>query len=627
MAESPVRIALLARAGEAREQLRKALLELGAELVAEGDPAELDPAQVQALAPKVVLISLEPAVEDALDRFGAVLAAPDVEVMFDDADVTRQLQGWDLARWARHLAAKLVGGSVLPPVPEGSQSLDHTDYTPEPGAPPTPAQLMDDARLEDYAGDAGSLALEVPATPSLADVELPDTLQLPEAIALDEPSIEVDLSMLEQALNAPMAESSASETTDSDVSGVDMATDLEVDFDQPARSFGELAEQSGQGEESFSLDVDLEGLERSLALGGAAPADTPEEVVPGGDGLMIDVDFDPAAPVSFASYSAEDDLSPTGLDDDVAALAAQLDAAQVESDAVELPDLDFSSAAAAPEPVLAEPSFSLDLPEPVIPAASGPQIERTSGGLELPDLDFPVPSAAAAAPVASSLGGLELSLMDDVPMAAVVPTKPSEPAPPSKPAGGMFAGLSLSLEGDEPAAPPEVHAMVLVLAGLGGPDAVKQLLAALPTNLPVPVLLSQHLDNGKYDKFSEQMAKGSKLPVVLAVSGQWAQPGQVAVLPRSLAIEASGAGYRFTSGELSEAVNVLPEGSAVMVCSGADAGLTPDLVVRRRHGVALYAQSPEACFDDIAAKAAIAAGATVGAASELAQLIAARWKR
>src|SRR5690348_15836721 len=99
------RVALLARPGPAREQLRKSLLDLGATLVAEGDPAELDPAAVGKLGPNVVLVSLEPAIEAALERFDDLLATDGVEVMYDDAEVTKNLEGWDLNRWARHLAS------------------------------------------------------------------------------------------------------------------------------------------------------------------------------------------------------------------------------------------------------------------------------------------------------------------------------------------------------------------------------------------------------------------------------------------------------------------------------------------------------------------------------------------
>ena len=56
-----VRIALLARAGKARDQLHAALNEAGANIVAEGDPAQLEPAQVAGHRPNFFLVSLEPA--------------------------------------------------------------------------------------------------------------------------------------------------------------------------------------------------------------------------------------------------------------------------------------------------------------------------------------------------------------------------------------------------------------------------------------------------------------------------------------------------------------------------------------------------------------------------------------
>lgn len=158
MLDSPVRVALLARPGDARDQLRRALAELGAQLVAEGDPAELDPGTVAGEKPSVVLVSLEPALEDSLSRFDDLLAAPGVEVMYDDAEVTRQLDGWDLARWARHLAAKLVGSDLLPPPPGGADHLPEIELALEPGAPPTPAQEMANEKLEDYAAESLDLS-------------------------------------------------------------------------------------------------------------------------------------------------------------------------------------------------------------------------------------------------------------------------------------------------------------------------------------------------------------------------------------------------------------------------------------------------------------------------------------
>jgi chemotaxis response regulator CheB len=74
---------------------------------------------------------------------------------------------------------------------------------------------------------------------------------------------------------------------------------------------------------------------------------------------------------------------------------------------------------------------------------------------------------------------------------------------------------------------------VLILAGLGGPDAVRQLLSTLPDKLSVPVLLYQHLEVGKHERLVEQLAKISKLPVQLAREGDAPAPARSRSCPRA----------------------------------------------------------------------------------------------
>ena len=89
------RVALLARPGEARERLRVALHEAGADIVLEDDPNTLDAEALGGSAPQVVLVALEPAIEDSLERFDSVLHDPAVAVIFDEADLAARRQGWD----------------------------------------------------------------------------------------------------------------------------------------------------------------------------------------------------------------------------------------------------------------------------------------------------------------------------------------------------------------------------------------------------------------------------------------------------------------------------------------------------------------------------------------------------
>ena len=477
MAEHGVRVALLARAGKARDQLRTALDEAGATVVAEGDPLQLDPSQVAAANPNYYLVSLEPAIETALERFDELLAAPGIEVMFDDAEVTAKLDGWDLNRWARHMASKMLGRDGLPPAPVDSPAWPEAELS-ETGAPPTPAQLMDDARLEDYTTDTAALAHSVPMSASLATPDM----------------------------------------------GLDM-------------------------------DLDLASLESELGAFGQSPDPEP---MPAADASFGDFDLDFDESVSFSSFTPAEPVV-GDLDADVAELAAQLEA--------------------------------FDKREQVAVMAVG------SMGLEEDAIEAIAVVAPASAP-SFDFSNLALAPMESAEPAAMIATASSS------------AGLGA----------------VVILAGLGGPDAVRQLLSSLPGSLSVPVLLYQHLEVGKHERLVEQLAKISKLPVVLAVAGGAPEGGKVTLLPAGLSAHASNGNLSFSTGTLASLLLAISAAeSMVIVLSGADAQLVPAILAVRDGGGSVLAQDPEVCFDSAAADAMQSQGALVYPALGLARQIAARW--
>ena len=100
-------VALLARPGAARERLREALSHADVQLVLEDDPNGLEPQLLQDARPQIVVIALEAAIEDALERLEPVLSAPGLTLVFDEAELAARRDGWDAQRWGRHLAAKL----------------------------------------------------------------------------------------------------------------------------------------------------------------------------------------------------------------------------------------------------------------------------------------------------------------------------------------------------------------------------------------------------------------------------------------------------------------------------------------------------------------------------------------
>lgn len=124
------RVVLLARPGAARERTQAAVVQAGAEIAALLDPSAASEADVRAQSPDVLLVILDPAVEQVLDRFDGVLGDPAIEAMFEDAEVAARREGWEAARWARHLNAKLYGHHDV--LPRGKRA------TPPPATEPRP---------------------------------------------------------------------------------------------------------------------------------------------------------------------------------------------------------------------------------------------------------------------------------------------------------------------------------------------------------------------------------------------------------------------------------------------------------------------------------------------------------
>lgn len=575
------RVAVLARAGQAREQLRRALEEAGAQIVAEGDPAELDPRDVSEKLPNVFLVSLEPAIEKSLDRFDALFAADGVEVMFDDAEVTAKLDGWDLNRWARHLVGKLLGGEILPPVPAGAPALGegqevHHDagMLLQPGLPPTPAELMDGAKLEDYTAESPELADWVPTSPSLA----------------------------------PRAEGEAS-----------IGDDASFSWD------GSQSGGGGEGDaQEFSLDTDL-GIDVDLASLDFAP--TPDAPPPATGARLEDEpifqEMEMGGGMRFSTF--EEDAAgseQTGdLDADVAALAAQLEAFEKTDTRVAAVDPEFARAApkeGKPEATRAEPGTASAAAKGGVKAA------------EKPAQKGPEPATARADSGGLDFSKLSLSPLDELEKAAPIEVKFSKaPAEAAATKPSAFGELTLESE-DAPRAAPGAGAAgdgaVLILAGLGGPDAVRQLLSSLPDSLSVPVLLYQHLEVGKHERLVEQLAKISKLPVVLARENDVPVPGRVTLLPAGMTAIAQGEGLKFAIGSLSQLITALsPADSMVIVLSGADAQLVPMILTVKEAGGVVLAQDPELCFDAAASEAMRKEGAPVFPALGLARQIASRW--
>lgn len=530
------RVALLARPGPARERLEQAIGDAGATLVHVADPLESGLDAVLSAAPKAVVVALEPAVEDALEAYAALLEDPAVLVIFDEAELAAQRSGWDAARWVRHLSAKLHGhDDVLPPGAEDGGAAQ-----PEPGATPPDYGQISDAGLAAIAGEAQARISAVPRGLELAPAEAAGPVETTETVE-------------------PPAAPAWSVEFPEEVPGLAPAEEFGSVGDVEASALDGV-ELGGQGIPEFTLDS-------------AADA-----------GLAGEIDF------------------------------GSFDLGSLELDAVE------PTAAEAPPPDFGEPL----------------EAGATDGGAIARGLDEYLSEAAdetEADPVGDASGTDGARIGIDAAPAWELGAGFSLDAGTDDAAGQELADLEARISGLSLADPdsyghgPERGA-VIVHAGLGGPDAVRQLLAAMPVGFPRPVLVRLRLDGGRYERLVRQMDRATELPVVLAEADGVIDPGHVYFLPPDIGVRREKGRLGFVQAE--EADGDLPEAlpagdSAVLFLSGSDPALVEAAMGWSAAGALVAGQAPEGCYDPAASAAVTASGGTSGLPAQLAAQLAGRW--
>lgn len=545
MAESSVRVALLARAGNARDQLRRALSELGAELVAEGDPAELDPVSVSNQSPTLIVVSLDSAIEVDLERFDSLLAEPGIEVIYDDAEVTRKLEGWDLNRWARHLAAKLVGNeALLPPLPVVDPIIEETI---------TPPDIITNAIF-------GAVTLD-------ASMAVPDTRLVNDGNTLLLSGFEFEVNPAH--LGSSLHSGDTKRGDDNGARGLDFPL---ADFEQPNNTEQYSDYYDDNTQDNF-IDSDVAALVAGLE--GFERINSREDV--------RDLDFSIAFDAQHAAPSDINHLSESKEENTESASSSPM-------------KFDFSNLALTEVEELAPTVLS----------------SQTTTPIPLPDTMHLSLEPKDASPLVSNSGNVSSEVpkweIDNLSSKSIYNNQ-----------AALLSQVTLTPQLVLPGA-------LVILAGLGGPDSVRQLLANLPANLPVPVLLYQHLDMGKQERLVEQLAKVSRLPVMLAENGAMAQFGMVNVLSSEMTAIAEGQVLRFTAGTLLDLLVTLPPADSVVVMlSGAEVSLVPTVLSMEIRGTLVLAHDPESCIEPTAVKTLQRQGVHAYPIPGLSLQIAARW--
>ncbi|MDO5506569.1 MAG: chemotaxis protein CheB [Pseudoxanthomonas suwonensis] len=546
------RIAVLAATDAARARLEQAGEALGLTVAYSGDATKTQALALEQACATIYLIALDATTEAALDPLAEVLGAEGALVLFEDAEVLLQREGWDEARWLRHLGLKLgLRDDVLPE--RGDQLATTSAAETEPDGGVDPAAV---------ATEAGAHATTDVADSTSAAADAAASMPADAAVARDDAVVDglLDGGKLD------IAKESTGIIGDNGDIGIQRDTPGDA---APARVDDIADTFEGQGAEDPPHWLDPAAAE-SVDSGSEWLDDGHGERQVGADG-----------------HTSDDDGSDGFA---VTAAAGTPDAADDHEDLEALLKRAVTRATDSKESAQQE--------EPLAPVAEV-RWQPPEGGLALvdPDAADAVPAAGAAtnhrgeqepgrhadiAALEAKASALSLAPMDEV-----------DPAPAAQ------------------ASDADAFGMVVVHAGIGGPDAVRQLLGGLEAGHATPVLVVQQLANDRHDRLVVQLQRATSLPVAVAVAGETPRAGHVHVLPAGMGVEAmsaQGGGARFADGDITSLLQLPAKDVIHVILSGTDPALTASLLAHKAAGATLLAQSPAGCYDSQAAEALIAEG-------------------
>ncbi|PJJ97034.1 hypothetical protein CO615_10505 [Lysobacteraceae bacterium NML75-0749] len=192
--------------------MQAALEQVGLDLVLVADPLEIEQAQVLSLRPNNLVMVMDAEVEEVLERFDDLLVLDDCRILFEEAELVAARAGWDVARWSRHLSAKLLGhGDVLP----AGHEMDAATIKPAVSQQDDAKAIAEDRVAVVEADPAPAAWLEIePAIDAVTGEQVPaDLPPVLQPIADSEPQAVIDHPMAAEAPEV-MAATSASAVSD-----------------------------------------------------------------------------------------------------------------------------------------------------------------------------------------------------------------------------------------------------------------------------------------------------------------------------------------------------------------------------------------------------------------------------
>jgi two-component system chemotaxis response regulator CheB/chemosensory pili system protein ChpB (putative protein-glutamate methylesterase) len=528
-----VPVALLYQGDNLGGHLKDALRDLGADIVYESLASDFDRDALEGCGARIVVFNLDSESDAQIDFVYDVLDEGDYEVVFNDANASAQLAGSDQARWARHLAAKILNKPeiAVPARPVWAESVP--TRAKRPAAAAAAATVTPIARQpvpavpEPEPPIATAMAIEEPLS---LDAALP-------ALASDTPTLE--LPVLDTFSVVELAHPAEAEQADDVQTSAGYATaeaDAEQDFSAALEDFArQVPTQTFAAPATDDFASQIDALFADTRAPDSAARKTGEVTAPetfaGVESL-----FGEATPSTETQAGADADF-PAAFDNLDAVAAAIPEAVDRSFKPGRLPGT-AEAESASPENPLLPPDWSLEpLSDEVTPSA--PATGRASFGIDkISASDFLAPESdggealVTQLPVGDALS-LELMPMEEAvaPGAFAAPPADLGARATDQPAHRLRVGASAELQ----------HVFVLG-ASIGGPEAVREFLGALPPGFPALFVLVQHMGDEFLELMSAQLARSVTLTVRTPTHGEIFGHGEIVIVTtkQRLQIDAEG---------------------------------------------------------------------------------------
>ena len=538
-----VPVALLYQGGNLGGHLKDALRDLGADIVYESLASDLDREALEGCGARIVVFNLDSESDAQIDHVYDVLDEGDYEVVFNDANASAQLSGTDQARWARHLAAKILNKPeiAVPARPVWAESVPTREKksaavaAPATVTPIAPRQPIAVAPLPPPPV-APAMAFEEPAAvddaPPASASETP-TLELPVLDAFS--VVERESWTIENVEEQAPAGQTTADSVDAVQADAEQAN-AEQDFSAALEDFARQVPThayAAPAADEFASQLDALFADTRAPDSAARKA---QDAVPAETFAGVESLFGEATLSTVTDAAADADFPATfdNLDAVAAAIPEAIDRSFVPA---RLPDSADTAPPTADSPLL-PPDWSLEpLNDEAAPAA--PATGRASFGIDkISATDFLAPDSDASdvqvtqLPVDDALS-LELMPMEEAVAPRAYGAAPAETGAreTDQTSQRLKVGTSAELK----------HVFVLG-ASIGGPEAVREFLGALPPRFPALFVLVQHMGDEFLELMSAQLARAVSLTVRTPTHGEIFGHGEIVIVTtkQRLQIDAEG---------------------------------------------------------------------------------------